>query len=167
MRRIVFVVTLALLGCGRETIDVARLSAVLDEALPDGPFYASLSLKMVEIERDGKDVIHCVLENGTGAPITLDASTLPWETPGFFNVNAVTPDGKVLRGSGLVSVLSSGPNPVTLEEDKPLEGDVEVKYLPIADLPRSQDLLLLWSYPLGTIDGRGYRVAGTLVLKKR
>ena len=169
MRMIFSIASLALLGCAPrgETLDVVRLSAVLDEALPDGPFHPSVSLKMAVVERDGKEFIHCVLENATGEPIILNASTLPWETPGFFNVNAVTPEGKVLRRSGIESVLSSGPDPVSFGSEIPLEGDFEVQYLPIPNLPRSQDLLLLWSYPLQTIDGRGYRVAGTLVLEKR
>jgi hypothetical protein len=165
MRVLVYFAALVLLGCGssHETIDVARLSTVLAQASPKTSY--DLSLKLVEVERGGRDLIHCVLENTSSGPITIDASTLPWETPGFFDVNAVTPDGEVVRRRPIVTVLSSAPTPVTIEAGKSLEGDFEAQDLPFDALPRSHDLLLLWSYGISSPDP--HLLSGTLALKKR
>jgi hypothetical protein len=168
MRLPIYVTALALLGCApsHETIDVVKLSEVLEQALPKSSY--DLSLRLVEVERGGKDVIHCVLENTSAGPITIDASTLPWETPGFFYINAVTPGGDVVRRSPVISVLSNPPRPITIEVGKSLEGEFEVQYLPFAALPRSQDLLLVWAYGVVNPEGSdSHRLGGTLVLKKR
>jgi hypothetical protein len=168
MRPLIYVTVLALLGCGasHETIDVVKLSEVLEQALPKSSY--DLSLRLVEVERSGKDVIHCVLENTSAGPITIDASSLPWETPDFFYINAVTPGGDVLRRSPVISALSNPPRPVTIEVGKSLEGEFEVQYLPFVALPRSQDLLMLWSYSVVNPKGSdGHQLSGTLILRKR
>jgi hypothetical protein len=106
-----------------------------------------------------------VLENTSAEPITIDASTLPWETPGFFDVNAISPDGKVVRRSPIISVLSNPPSPMTVAVGKSVEGEFETQYLPFDSLPRSQDLLLLWSYGIAIPDT--HFLSGTMVLKRR
>jgi hypothetical protein len=167
MRTLFYLMVLALLGCGvrHKNIDVEQLSQALDEALPKTTY--TLSLQLVEAERNGKSVIHCVLKNTSAEPVTVDSSTLPWETPGLFDVNAVTSEAKVIHRDPMVSALSNPPHPVTIEVGGSLEGEFETQYLPLQSLTRSQDLLLLWKYGVSTDGSKPNLLTGTTVLKKR
>jgi hypothetical protein len=135
-------------------------------------------MTVVAEDKAGKTVLHCVLENTSAEPIKVNASTLPWTTPGLFNVNAVTADGTVILRNGVINQPMNMPEIVTLGVRQSLEGQLDLEQLPIAGLTRSEDVLLLWSYSLdnGSYDLQGdspvdlaqdYFVSGVTLLMKR
>jgi hypothetical protein len=132
-------------------------------------------LTIVARDQAGRTVLHCVLENTSAEPIKVDASTLPWITPGLFNVNAVTAGGTVIHRHGLVKQLMNMPEILTIGVGESIEGEFDLADLPTeAPLPRSEDALLLWSYSLGdwssSLDvgwpSRSYFVSGITLLMK-
>jgi hypothetical protein len=96
-------------------------------------------------------ILHCVLSNVYWQSIDVDASSLPWVTPYVFSVDAVTAGGKVLHKDPPpeVAQIHGAPRPVAIAAGESMEGDVELKDLPTPVLPRSEDLLVLWSYSIG------------------
>jgi hypothetical protein len=142
---------LVLCGCnGHEQSSLEPIAESLSETWPRANLDLELILRAREI--NGKIILHCVLRNTSDAALTINGSRLPWTSPTRLSVYAVGANGKVpLRPPPPVqiSVLEAAPNPIVISQGEILEGDVELTsgpILPIGDLPRDLDILLMWSY---------------------
>ena len=176
VRLLAITALVAIWGCSapHDDVQLRQLAVGLSEAWPRATW--DLSLTIVANDQSGKTVLHCVLMNTSAEPINVDASTLPWIAPGLFNVNAVTAGGTVIRRHPVTTQPVNLPRIVTIGVGESLEGDFDLTQLPIGvetPPPRSEDLLLLWSYSLGdwssSLDGRpsrSYFVSGTTLLMK-
>jgi hypothetical protein len=131
---------------------------------------ATRDLKLeIQAEMNGDRVtLHCVLQNTSATAIKVDSSTLPWITPGFFSIDAVTASGRVVHRNALVSQISNFPSPVSIASGESMVGAIDLGVMPITDLPRDEDLLLVWSY--GLADGGSdaqYFLRGITLLKRK
>ena len=161
---------LALCGCGRtrpETVALEPLARALQEEWPASTrdFRMTISVKQVT----NHEVLHCRLENTSANAIELDSSALPWLTPALFQFRTVTAQGKVLpRYPPIVIQMAGLPRFVSVASGAILEGDIDLAYVPIRELPRNEDLLLLWSHGLNTARGAERAVlSGITLLPKR
>ena len=179
MRLLAITAFLALSGCSaaHEDVELRQLAGGLSRAWPRAQW--DLYMTVSAEDQAGTTVLHCVLENTSAEPIKVNASTLPWVTPSLFGIHAVSADGTVIYRQGLIQALTNEPEIVTIGVGENLQGKVHLTELPIgveAPLPRSEDLLLLWSYSLddGSYSGevsssrppRFYFVSGTTLLTK-
>jgi hypothetical protein len=114
------------------------------------PEYADLRLEISALHEGDRIILHCVLRNVSisASTIDVDASTLPWRNTDFFEIDAVSGNGKVIHRSpwpielGRISAL---PSPLTVAGGKTIEGEMYLHEMPISGLPTNEDLLLLWS----------------------
>jgi hypothetical protein len=136
----------------------------------------NLQLKMRAFEADGKVLLHCDLKNTSINPtnVILNRSHLPWTAPSWLAVVAMTADGKVLpkpETPVVVSILEAGPSNIVLKPGETLEGDVDIAsgpLIPIKNLPRDKDILLIWSYFLQiSTAGQDSFVSGATFLGRR
>ena len=137
------------------------------------PPYADFALEIRAIDNGNRVTLHCVLRNvSIGATaIEVDASTLPWRNPDIFDINAVAANGKVVRRSPPPPVIAriSGPRtPMTIESGKSIEGDIDLGATPITNLPRNEDLLILWGASIQELQSdNAYVLRGVTFLKAR
>lgn len=158
-----FLVVTLLCGCSNRLEPLAR---GLESAWKPQPHELKLVLRAQA--KDGHTILHCVLSNVNWQSIDVDASGLPWLMPYRFSVDAVTAGGRVIHKDPPVEIAHiSGPRrPVPIAPGQSMEGEVDLMALPIGDLPRGEDLLLLWSYWIG--DGhsdKGVELSGVTLLK--
>ena len=152
MRKLIALFTLSIVaaGCsgGGGHPRLEPLARGLSDAMQ--PAYADLRLEISALNEGDRVTLHCVLRNVSIAAtaIDVDASTLPWRNTDFFEIDAVTANGKVIHRSpwpiqlGRISAL---PSPLTVASGKTIEGDMYLHEMPITGLPTNEDLLLLWS----------------------
>jgi hypothetical protein len=152
MRRLIalFALSIVVSGCG-ERDGQPRLEP-LAHGLSDAmqPAAADFKLEIRALDKGGRETLHCVLRNVSIAatPIDVDASTLPWRNADFFEIDAVSADGKVVHRNpwpAELARISAPPSPLTIASGKSIEGEMNLGEMPISDLPRNEDLLLLWS----------------------
>jgi hypothetical protein len=173
MRNVIVFVTLlvAIYGCG-ERGGKPQLEP-LARGLAEAWHPAARDLKLeIHAETYGERVIlHCVLQNITWKAIDVNSSELPWKNADLLSIDAVDANGKVIhRNPPPVEIVRlSGPRmPLTIAPGEAMEGRIDLGAAPISDLPRSEDLLLLWSYWLS--DGHsdaGYMLSGVTLLKAK
>jgi hypothetical protein len=144
-----------LVCCGCERRGQAVLQPFVG-ALGDAWPRANSDLKLTIRARDtgGKIILHCVLKNTSLAqvPVVFDESTLPWKTQGTLGITAITAKGEVFSQPPPPQVIARiGPpsKQVELKVGDSLEGDVDLVSLAIRQLPRDQDIVLVWSFWLG------------------
>ncbi|MDP9013550.1 MAG: hypothetical protein M3O41_13010 [Pseudomonadota bacterium] len=176
MRNFIVLVAFSLLiaGCrdrGREP-RLEPLARGLSEAMQ--PAYADFALEIRAIDNGSRVSLHCVLRNVSivGTAITVDASTLPWRNSDIFDINAVAANGTVVRRSPPPPVLariSGVPTPLIIESGKSIEGDIDLAETPIKEVPRNEDLLLLWGASMAEIkpDSPWVSMTGVTFLKAR
>jgi NADP oxidoreductase coenzyme F420-dependent len=83
--------------------------------------------------------------------------------------------GRLVRGfnhlvhrSAHVLQISGTPQPVSIAVGKSINGEIDLELMPITDLPRDEDLLLLWSYGLGDVGSNAhYSLSGITLLKRK
>jgi hypothetical protein len=161
---------LALCGCGRtrpEIVALEPLARALQEEWPASTRDVRMTISIQQVT--GHEVLHCRLENTSVNAIELDSSALPWRTPALFQFRTVTAQGKVLPRYPPIVIQSMGlPQFVSVASGEILEGDVDFAYMPVGELPRGEDLLLLWSHGLGIDRGARHAVlTGITLLPKR
>jgi hypothetical protein len=163
----------ALYGCttrdGNKNNEIPALEPLargLKEAWPHSTYDINMTILVAQV--NGHEVLRCRLENTSANTIELNSSTLPWVTPGLFDFAAVTAAGKVVRRNGFVNQLMNMPASVFIAPGGTLEGNVDWAYMPIGELPRNEDILLVWSHGLDIIRGTGPTVvSGITFLPKR
>lgn len=105
-------------------------------------------------EADGNHLtLHCVLRNLSAGEIDVDQESLPWNNADAFSVSAVAADGKVIQQNtvstpGVIARISAPHAPVAFASGESMEGRIDMGLMRIGDIPRNEDLLILWSYPL-------------------
>ena len=161
---------LALCGCERtrpETVALEPLARALQEEWPASTRDVRMTISVKQVT--GHEVLHCRLENTSANAIDLDSSALPWSTTALFRFRTVTAQGKVLpRDPPIVIQLVGLPQFVSVASGEILEGDVDFAYTRLGELPRNEDLLLLWSHGLGIDRGATHAVlTGITLLPKR
>jgi hypothetical protein len=176
MRNFIVLVACSLLfgGCrdrGREP-NLEPLARGLSEAMQ--PAYADFALEIRAVGDGGRVTLHCVLRNvSIGATaITVDASTLPWANSDIFDINAVAANGKVVRRSPpppVVARISGVPTPLIVESGKSIEGNIDLAETPIKEVPRNEDLLIVWETSIAEIrpDSPWVSMRGVSFLKAR
>jgi hypothetical protein len=146
---------LVVCGCsGREQPRLESFAQSLTKNWPRGNWDLELTVRAKEIS--GKVVLHCVLKNTsvTATALTLNRSHLPWTAPAGLSVVVLTADGKMPARPPppvVVSILEAGPSDIVMNPGETLEGDVDLEsapMVPLGELPREGDLLLIWSYSL-------------------
>jgi hypothetical protein len=152
MRKLIALFTLSFVvaGCngGDGHTQLQPLARGLSDAIQ--PAYAELRLEITAKNDGDRVALHCVLRNVSIAatPINLEPSTLPWRNPDFFEIDAVTANGKVVhRSQGPIELgpASALPSPLTVTSGNAIEGDMFLHEMPTGGLPTNEDLLLLWS----------------------
>jgi hypothetical protein len=159
---------LSLSGCSApaQNEGLEHLAQALDAAWPH--YTHDLDMKISVQKIADREVLHCRLTNTSANPIELNSSALPWITPGLFDVEAVTRTGGVIPRSPVVNQLMNLARPISIASGRSLEGDFDLKYMPITELPRSEDVLLLWSYGLETNGGSDHPIlSGVIYLPPR
>ena len=153
MRKVIGIFALSIVVCAcSERGEHARL-----EPLARGfaeawkPVPNDLKLE-IHAENNGAHVtMHFVLKNVSGKAIEVDQSTLPWNNADLFSVSAVDADGNVIHQDPVpipveIIRLSVPPKPFSIDSGESMEGRIDLGIMPIGNLPRNEDLLLLWSY---------------------
>jgi hypothetical protein len=155
MRIAVAICGILLVCCGCERRGQAAVQPFVG-ALGDVWPRANSDLRLTIQARDtgGKIILHCVLKNTSAAqvPVVFDESTLPWKTPGTLGITAITANGKIpSQPPPPPTIARIGPpsKQVVLKVGDSLEGDVDLASLAIGQLPRSEDIVLVWSFWLG------------------
>jgi hypothetical protein len=153
MRKLIALFTLSIVvagGCsgGDGPPQLEPLARGLSDAMQ--PAYADLRLEIRALNKGDRIILHCVLRNVSiaASAIDVDASTLPWRNTDFFEIDAVTANGKVVQRSPWpieLGPISALPSPLTVASGKEIEGDMYLREMPISGLPTNEDLLLLWS----------------------
>jgi|KBSSwiStaDraftv2_1062776.scaffolds.fasta_scaffold52565_3 hypothetical protein len=161
---------LALCGCGRtrpETVALEPLARALQEEWPASTRDVRMTISVKQVT--DHEVLHCRLENTSANAIELDSSALPWRTPALFQFRTVTAQGKVLPRYPPIVIQMVDPSQfVSVASGAILEGDVDLAYVPIHELPRNEDLLLLWSHGLSIARGAQHAVlSGVTLMPKR
>ena len=146
---------LVVCGCsGREQPRLESLAQSLTKNWPRSNWDLELTVRAKET--NGRVVLHCVLKNTsvTATALILNSSHLPWTAPAHLSVVVLTADGKMPARPPppvVVSILEGGPNDLVINPGETLEGDVDLEsgpIVPLGELPRDRDLLLIWSYSL-------------------
>jgi len=145
------VLAIALCGCGDryEEPRLVPLARGFAEAWQPAPLPLSLEIRS---ENNGEQVImHLFLRNTSNKTLEVDASTLPWNNADLFSISAVTADGILLKQPkvqppAMIIRLSIPPKPVDIVSGGTIEGHAGLAFMPMRNVPREQDLLLLWSY---------------------
>jgi hypothetical protein len=144
---------LVLCGCsGREQPRLEPLAKSLAKTWPRANPHLELTLRATEIH--GKVILHCVLKNTSSTALILNRSRLPWTSPAWLSVDAVAANGDLPPRPPppvAISVLEAAPSQIVMNPGEILEGDVILAsgpIIPIGELPRDKDILLLWSYSL-------------------
>jgi len=166
---------LVVCGCsGREQSRLESLAQSLTKNWPRGNWDLELAVRAKETS--GRVVLHCVLKNTsvTATALTLNQSHLPWTAPAHLSVVALTADGKMPARPpppAVVSILEAGPNDIVINPGETLEGDVDLEsgpIVPVGELPRDRDLLLIWSYSLDIrTPGENSFLSGITFLERR
>jgi hypothetical protein len=166
---------LVLCSCsGRERPRLEPLAQSLAKTWPRGNW--DLEMTMRAMETNGRVVLHCVLKNTspTATALTLNRSHLPWTAPAHLSIVALTADGRMPPRPPppvAISILESGPNDIVMNPGESLEGDVDLAtgpIVPIGELSRDEDLLLIWSYSLDIrTPGENLFFSGITFLERR
>jgi hypothetical protein len=159
-------------GCTRptdsartETFAFETLAQGLQQGWPSSTYKLQMTISVSY--RSNTEVLHCRLTNTSPDAIELNSSELPWKTSHLFHMAAVSATGKVVPRDSIVLQLGGMPRWISVSPNTSLEGDVEIKYLPFQELPRDEDLLLLWSYFLQLDRGADHvTVSGITFLPK-
>jgi hypothetical protein len=151
MRKLIAFFTFSIVAAGCSGGDGQPRLEPLSHGLSDAmqPAYEDLRLEISALNQGDRVILHCVLRNVSIAAtaIDVDASTLPWRNPDFFEIDAVTANGKVMHRSRPIELgpISALPSPLTVASGEAIEGDMYLHEMPITGLPTNEDLLLLWS----------------------
>ena len=144
-----------LVCCGCERREQAVLQPFVG-ALGDVWPRANSDLRLTIQARDtgGKIILHCVLKNTSPAqvPVVFDESTLPWKTQGTLGITAITANGRIFSQPPpppAIARIGAPSKQVVLKVGDSLEGDVDLASLAIGQLPRSEDIVFVWSFWLG------------------
>ena len=163
---------LVLCGCGsREQPQLKHLAQWLANTWPRANPHLELTLRATEI--NGQVILHGVLRNSSATALTLNRSRLPWTSPAWLSVDAVTVTGEMpkQRPPVVISVLEVAPSQIVVQPGDILEGDIDLAsgpLVPIGKLPRDQDILLLWSYSLDiSTPGENPFFSGIAFLERR
>jgi hypothetical protein len=107
MRNVIASVSLLVIicGCSERQPRLEPLARGLAEAWQ--PATRDLKLAIQAENNRERVTLHCVLQNISATPIEVNSSTLPWITPGFFSIDAVTASGRVVHRSAHVMQISS------------------------------------------------------------
>ena len=101
MRKLIALFTLSIVAAGCRGGDGQPRLEPLARGLSDAmqPAYADLRLEISALNEGDRVILHCVLRNVSIAAtaIDVDASTLPWRNTDFFEIDAVTANGKVVH----------------------------------------------------------------------
>src|SRR6266481_9914780 len=144
---------LVLCGCnGHEQPMIEPIAQSLAKTWPRANLHLELTLRASEI--NGRIILHCVLKNASDTAMTLNRPRLPWTSPTGLSVGAVAANGEIPPRPPppvVISVLEAAPSQIVIGAGEILEGDVDLAsgpLIPIGELPRDMDILLLWSYQL-------------------
>jgi hypothetical protein len=119
-------------------------------------------------QHDGRESLHCRLENASARTLQIDLARVPWKTPGLFDWTALTAKGKIVYKTSVVESLVGGPDPVSLSSGQALEGDIDFRYVPIPAAARREDLILMWRHGVRIIQGSDNgALSGVTFLPKR
>ena len=119
-------------------------------------------------EQSGREYLHCRLQNTSGRTLEVDSSGVLWATPGLFDFTAISAEGKILYKSVILQSLQAEPQPVAIAPGQAIEGDIDLKYIPVPTTARSQDLLLMWKHGVHIVHGAASgAVSGVTYLPKR
>jgi hypothetical protein len=173
MRNVIVFVALSIVICGCSERGGQPQFEALARGLAEAWHPAAYDLKLeIHAEAYGERVtLRCVLQNITWKAIDVNSSELPWKNADLLSIDAVAANGKVIhRNPPPVEIVRlSGPRmPLTIAPGESMEGRIDLGAVPISGLPRSEDLLLLWSYWLS--DGHsdaGYMLSGITLLKAK
>jgi hypothetical protein len=153
MRRVIFVFTLSLFVCGCSKQNAQPQREQLVRGLADAwePVPRDVSLEIYEEDYGQRTILRCVLRNVSGKAIDVDHQTLPWYNADGFWVIAVAADGTVVGRTKdpppfFGSRIGPPPGRDIIPPSASMQGTIDPSYLSVTQLPRNQDLFLLWSY---------------------
>jgi hypothetical protein len=155
MRKAIVLFALSSVVCGCNKHDGQPRLEPLARGLAAAWQPVALDMKLdIHPEADGNNLtLHCVLRNISANEIDVDQESLPWNNADAFSVSAVAAGGKVIQQNpvsapAVIARISAPRAPVPLASGESLEGRIDLGLMRISDIPRNEDLLLLWSYPL-------------------
>jgi hypothetical protein len=150
---LLIVVSIAVCGCS-ERKGQPRLEP-LAHGLAEAWQPVAHDMKLdIRPEADGNHLtLHCVLRNLSASEIDVNQESLPWNNADAFSVSAVAADGKVIQQNpvstpAVIARISAPHAPVAFAPGESMEGSIDMGLMRISDIPRDEDLLILWSYPL-------------------
>ena len=166
----IFALSIIVCGCSERSgqPQLEPLARGLSEAMR--PAYADFTLEIRAIDNGNRVTLHCVLKNVSivATAIDVDASTLPWQNPEDFDINAVAANGDVVHRNPppvAVGQIRGAPTPLSIASGESIEGEMELGKMPIGALPRREDLLLLWSTSIREFRSDNYlRLSGVTLL---
>jgi hypothetical protein len=153
-------------GAGRESVELEPLMRVLGESWPQSS--ADIRMTASWKEEAGRGYLHCRLENTSARTLELNASALPWKTPGLFSFAALTARGEYVYATTFVESVMAGPEPISLIPGQTIEGDIDAKFLPAPITARSRELVLVWKHGVAFYprEAGGAAVSGITFLPK-
>lgn len=171
MRKVIALLALSIVACGCGERGAQPRLESLARGLAEAwqPATYELKLTIHAEDKGGRVALRCVLRNMSANAIDVDSTRLPWITPGFFSVDAVTASGQVVhRNAQVMQISSSTPQPVSIASGESVQGDIDLDSMPIHGLPRREEILLLWSYGLGDGgSGAHYFLSGITLLEEK
>lgn len=171
-RDVSYAILLLLCGCGPlhpttgTALQLEGITRGLQQVWPGG---YPLQMRVTVKGSPHHEYLHCQLFNRSGHILRLNQSDLPWVTPGLFNVAVLNSAGRIVTMTGIISVLSNGPRPISLGSGRTIAGNVPLKDVsPGGSIPRDQDLMMIWSYSVEMFGSRtGFLESGVVFLPKR
>jgi hypothetical protein len=128
----------------------------------------------LQAETGGKSVVlRGVLRNLSAGEIVVNRESLPWDNADAFSVSIVTSKGKVIRQRSIVPAaifrIGAPPAPVAVVPGGSIEGNLDLGLMRIDEIPRNEDVLILWSYPRlkEWNSEKQYALSGILLLPAR
>jgi hypothetical protein len=105
-------------------------------------------------------------------PLTLNESTLPWNVPQMFTFTVLNASGTVVfTSSPFIDRIIASSVPHTVNAADSVEGDIEFSQFGFYDAAAKENLLVMWSGPIGLYEehspvGKQLPVSGIMFVPK-
>jgi hypothetical protein len=119
---------------------------------PSTQIYMAISMRL----RAEKEFLHFCIENTSTHSLQLNDSVLPWKVPNLFRFVVLNANGTtVFTSSPFIHQMIAMPVLRAIKASDSVEGDLEFSRLRFYEAAAKEDLLVMWSGPIGLYEENG------------